>query len=120
MQKDMIMKDTSIAEAKSRFSDLVSRAAAGERFLIRRRGRPMAALISVEELKRLERMSEMARKMALALGQDAELLAQIEAGEAHPIAAAFGLWRDEQDLSGLTEEIYANRRHQGSKDGAAW
>jgi hypothetical protein len=74
-------------------------------------------LIGASELERLERMSQMADQLALALGQDSELLRQIEAGEAHPIMAAFGLWRDQEDLATLSDEIYANRRRQGSRDG---
>jgi prevent-host-death family protein len=40
---------------KSRLAEHLRRAAAeGERFLIERRGKPVAALVSVEDLKRLE------------------------------------------------------------------
>jgi prevent-host-death family protein len=104
-----------IGEAKGRFSELVSRAAGGERFLIQRRERPVAVLISVTELERLERTSQAARRLALALGQSAELLGQIEAGEVHPAMASFGLWRDEDELADLAGEIYANRQSQPSR-----
>ena len=53
-----------------------------------------------------------ANKLALALGQSRELLAQIEAGQAHPVMAAFGLWADDGDFANLTQEIYANRERQ--------
>ena len=44
-----------VAEAKSRFSELLNRAGYGkERFVIRKRGRPVAAIVSVEDLSRLE------------------------------------------------------------------
>jgi len=44
-----------VGDAKKRLSELMSRAAyRGERFLIQRRGRPMAALVSAEDLERLE------------------------------------------------------------------
>lgn len=108
------MEIINITEAKSRFSELISRTAAGERFLIQRRERPMAVLINAAELNRLERTSQAARRLALALGQDAELLEQIEAEEVHPAMAAFGLWRDEPDLSDLVEKVYENRRRQTS------
>ena len=78
------MKTISITEAKRRFSELISRAAAGERFLIQRRKRSMAVLISPAELERLERTSQAARQLAEALGQSADLLAEIGAGEVHP------------------------------------
>jgi prevent-host-death family protein len=48
-------KSVSDADAKSRFSELVNRAAYGkERFLIERRGKPVGAIVSVEDLARLE------------------------------------------------------------------
>ena len=103
------MEAISAAEAKSRFSELISRASAGERFVIRRRERPVAVLISPDELERLERASSAARRLALALGQDKELLARIELKKIHPIMAAFGLWRHEDDLAHLVDEIYASR-----------
>jgi prevent-host-death family protein len=111
------MERISIAEAKSRFSELVSRAAAGERFLIRRRERPAAVLIGPAELERLERGARAAHRLALALGQSAELLGHIEAGEVHPAMAAFGLWRDEVELEELADEIHANRQRQTSRPG---
>lgn len=111
------MRAVNVGEAKSRFSELISRAAGGERFVIRRRGRPVAALIGVSELQRLEKSSAAARKHALPLGQSEDLVAEIDEGEAHPAMAAFGLWQDEDGLEGLTDEIYANRRMQGGSPG---
>jgi hypothetical protein len=51
----------------------------------------------------------------MALGQDVELLKRIEAKEIHPAMAAFGLWRDVDDLAKLSDEIAANRRAQSSR-----
>jgi prevent-host-death family protein len=113
------METINVGEAKSRFSELISRTVAGERFLIQRRERPVAVLISATELEQLERTSQVARRLALALGQDAELLEQIEAEEAHPAMAAFGLWRDEPDLANLADEIYENRQGQTRRAEAA-
>jgi prevent-host-death family protein len=109
------MKIISIAEAKSRFSKLISRTAAGECLLIRQRERPMAVLISSADLERLERTSRAAQRLAMALAQDADLRRQVEAGEVHPAIAAFGLWREEADLETLADEIYANRQRQTSR-----
>jgi prevent-host-death family protein len=111
------MKDVSVAEAKSRFSELISRATAGERFLIRRRSHPVAVLIGSGELDRLERMSQMAHRLALLLGQDAALLKQVEEEKVHPAMAAYGLWRDESDLDALGDEIQTNRQAQVSRPG---
>jgi prevent-host-death family protein len=113
------METINVGEAKSRFSELISRAAAGERFLIRRRERPMAVLLSSVELERLERTSKAAQRLAWALGQDKELLGQIEAEEVHPAMAAYGLWRDEADLETLADEIYANRECQAPRSAVA-
>ena len=109
------MEEINVAEAKSRFSELISRASAGERFVIRRRERPVAVLINPDDLERLERASSAARRLALALGQDKELLARIDRREAHPLMAAFGLWRDEDDLVQLVDEIYAGRNREGTR-----
>jgi antitoxin (DNA-binding transcriptional repressor) of toxin-antitoxin stability system len=102
------MTNINIAEAKSGFSELVSRTAAGERFIIQRRGKAVAALINPTELERLERIASMAHRLALALGQNAEMLHLVEKHEIHPAMAAFGLWANEE-FESLTREIYANR-----------
>ena len=103
------METINVAEAKSRFSELISRAASGERFVIQRRERPVAALIGAAELERLERTSRAARRLALALGQKEIILEKIERNELHPAMSAFGLWRDETDLAALAEEIATER-----------
>ncbi len=108
------MTDISIAEAKSSFSELVSRTAAGERFVIRRRGRVVAALVNPDELERLERNANMAFRLALALGQDSVLLEKVKRGEVHPAMAAFGLW-DADEFANLTDEIYAEREISSSR-----
>ncbi|KQX69368.1 type II toxin-antitoxin system Phd/YefM family antitoxin [Angustibacter sp. Root456] len=49
------MTETSITDAKARLGDLVQRAeTAGERTIITRYGRPVAVLISVDELESIE------------------------------------------------------------------
>ena len=103
------METINVAEAKSRFSELISRAATGERFIIQRRERPVAALIGTAELERLERTSRAARRLALALGQEEGLLEMVERRELHPAMAAFGLWRNEPDLAALANEIADER-----------
>jgi prevent-host-death family protein len=104
------METINISEVKSRFSEYLSRAASGERFVIVRRARPVAALISAGELERLERLAEITRRLAQTLGQSAKLLEEIEAGKVHPAMAAFGLWKDEEDLDDLETQIISNRR----------
>ncbi len=114
------MTSITIARAKSHFDELIGRAARGERIVIRRRDRAVAALISATELEHLEQLSHIARQSARALGQRAELLEQIEAGKLHPAMAAFGLWRDENELDDLAERIYANRKNQTARAEVRW
>jgi prevent-host-death family protein len=108
------MVNINIAEAKSSFSELVSRTAAGERFIIRRRGRAVAALVNPAELERLERSANMAYHLALALGQNEALLEKVKRREAHPAMAAFGLWNNDE-FKNLTNEIYAERESTTSR-----
>jgi prevent-host-death family protein len=103
------METINVAEAKSRFSELISRAASSERFIIQRRERSVAVLIGTAELERLERTSRAARRLALALGQDGAILEKVERRELHPAMSAFGLWQEETDLAALAEEIAAER-----------
>jgi prevent-host-death family protein len=103
------METINVAEAKSRFSELISRAGSGERFIIQRREHPVAALIGAAELEQLERAVRASRRLAQALGQSQHILEKIERRELHPAMAAFGLWRDEADLTSLADEIAADR-----------
>ena len=56
-------------------------------------------------------------RLALALGQDANLLEQIKCGEVHPVMAAFGLWRDDPSLENITEKIYRWRQVASNRPG---
>jgi prevent-host-death family protein len=79
-----------VGEAKKRLSELMSRVVyRGERFLIQRRGRPMAALVSPEDLARLEQ-EPTSPKGAL---------------------AAVGAWADvsDEEMEALVADIYAQR-----------
>ena len=109
------MEHISMSEAKSRFSEYLSRAASGERFVILRRQRPLAAIIGAGELARLERFAVITRRLAHSLGQSKKLLNSIEAGTTNPAMAAFGLWKDEADLADLEEEIKERRQSPTSR-----
>jgi len=55
------MGTVSVAEARKKFSDLMARVAyAGERIVVERRGKPMMAWISIEDLQRLEELEQQA------------------------------------------------------------
>lgn len=95
------METINVADAKSRFSELISRAASGERFIIQRRERPVAALIGTAEQERLERTSHAARRLALELGQGEAIPEKVERRELHPAfwaaqSAARAGWRGDQ------------------------
>jgi prevent-host-death family protein len=86
------VKKVSVAEAKAQFSALTARVAyGGEQFVIERRGKPMAALVSMEDLERLERKRASSQpRGALAL---------------------IGAWNDVDDaeIDAMVEEIYSRR-----------
>jgi prevent-host-death family protein len=71
------MTTTSISELKSALSEFLNRAAyGGERIIVSSRGKPKAAVISIEDLRRLEELED-----ALAAH---EALEAYEAGETTP------------------------------------
>jgi prevent-host-death family protein len=109
------MENISMSEAKSRFSEFLSRASSGERFVILRRERPLAAIIGAGELARLERSAEIARRLAQTLGQSRKILESIETGKTHPAMAAYGLWKDEDDLADLEETVKKHRGRPSSR-----
>jgi prevent-host-death family protein len=89
-------KTVSAAQAKARFSDLIAQVAfGGERFVIERRGKPVAALISIKDLKRLEEAHD---------------------SKARPLGALalVGAWGDveEADLESVIASIYAERERE--------
>jgi antitoxin (DNA-binding transcriptional repressor) of toxin-antitoxin stability system len=83
-----------VAEAKRRFSELIDRVDAGERFVVSRRGRPAVVLAppTPESLR----------------GTD---------GRPIGLAAVAGALADWEDLDDAVQEIYAARSH--SRDRAA-
>jgi len=88
-------RKVSVAEAKRDFSELMSRVAfRGERFLIERRGKSMAALVSVEDLHKIETNSDQLGKRGL--------------------LAAVGAWEDFPGLDRMVEKLYLARER--SKD----
>jgi prevent-host-death family protein len=83
-----------VTEAKAHLSELMARVGyGGERFVIERRGRPLAALVRVEDLERLE--AEGREVSSRSLGA----------------LALVGAWGEVQDrdLDTLLEEVYAER-----------
>lgn len=83
------------AEIKAHLSELVNRVAfSRERLIVMRRGKPVAALISLEDLRRLETLEA----------------STVHADESqHPVMQAFGGWANWGNLDELVAEIYAER-----------
>ena len=83
-------------EIKARLSEIIGRIRFGdERVIVLRRGRPVAALVSIHDLRRLEAAE------AAESGDNSD--------DGHPIMRAFGGWADRTDIDDLLVEIYANR-----------
>ena len=88
-----MVKKTSAAQAKAQFSALMAEVAhGGKRVVIERRGKPLAALVSVTDLERLEEEQATSARPRGAL-------------------ALVGAWRavDEQKLVALIAGIYESR-----------
>src|SRR5690349_19789964 len=82
-----------VTEAKSRSSELLSRAAyGGERILIRKRGKPVAAIVSAEHLGRS--MDE----------------TQADAKTGRGLIAAVGLMADVPEWEAFMREVYRSRQ----------
>ena len=88
-------KAVSVAQAKRDFSELMMRVAMqGERFIIERRGKPMAALVSLQEIQNLKFRPEVKSRRG--------------------ILAAIGAWEDFPHLEQFTVNVYTLRKK--SKD----
>ena len=87
-------KSFSTADIKARLSEMISKVVYGhERLIVLRRGKPVAALVSLHDLRRLEELDGAAFKKP----------------DVHPIMRAFGGWADRDDLDTLEREIYEER-----------
>ena len=93
----MIEREAPVAEVKARLSEYVSLSASrGDRIVITRRGRPVAALISLEDL---------------------QILSQAEKRKG--LSELMGKWKDFEDIAGSVERIYQARRNDGYRDVSA-
>ena len=88
-------KRVSTAEAKAHFAALVAEAASGERVIIEKRGKPVAALVSLKDLVNFGK-----EPPAILTGQEPKGLLDL-----------LGVWADIPDevIDKLVEDIYAQR-----------
>ena len=94
-----MVKRVSAAQAKAQLSALSAEVAyGGQRVVIERRGRPLAALVSMADLE--------------FLGQD-----RAASARPHGALALAGAWRevDDEDLEALIEDIYAGRENDAGR-----
>jgi prevent-host-death family protein len=92
-------KRVSAAQAKSNFATLVAEVAFGGQYvIIERRGKPLAALVSLADLERLEQEHATAARPTGAL-------------------ALVGAWRDvpDEELEALVSDIYAARERDNGR-----
>jgi prevent-host-death family protein len=90
-------KRVSTAQAKAHLSELLAQVAyAGERVLIERRGKAMAALVCVDDLAQLDRNADSCRNVPRPQGA----------------LALAGAWRDvpEAELDALVADVFAARQ----------
>jgi prevent-host-death family protein len=54
-----VFNKTSVADARKKFADIISRVAYGkESFVLTRRGQPLAAIVSIDDLRLLQEIEE--------------------------------------------------------------
>jgi prevent-host-death family protein len=93
----VVVKKVRVTEAKAHLSALMARAGyAGERYLIERRGKPLAALVGVEDLERLEAEGGGGSPRSRPRG-------------ALAMVGAWGEFVEDEEIDGMLEEIYAAR-----------
>jgi len=90
----MIEREAPVAEVKARLSEYVSLSASrGDRIVITRRGKPVAALVSLQDLQTLS-----------------------QAEKRKGLSELMGRWKDFEDIGGSVERIYQARRNDGYRD----
>jgi prevent-host-death family protein len=83
-------KKIGVAEVKKQFSAVISEVSLkGEQFIIERKGKPMAAMVSVKDLERMESPKRREKRKGL--------------------LAAIGAWEEFDDLEKMVMSVYAGR-----------
>jgi len=87
-------KVVSVAEVKSHFSEYVSKVAyTGEKFLITKRGKPLVALVSIEDLKNIKADEE-------------------EKG----LSEIIGKWENFEEIEDNINKVYSSRKEDRGRD----
>ncbi len=99
----VVVKKVRVTEAKAHLSALMARAGyAGERYLIERRGKPLAALVGVEDLERLE-------------AERGGLHSRSRPRGALALVGAWGEFVEDGEIDTMLEEIYAARERDSGR-----
>lgn len=86
-----------VSEAKAKLSELMARAGyGGERFLIERRGRPLAALVGVGDLDLLEK-------------KRGEVESSVRPRGALALVGAWGDLMEDEEIDAMLEDVYSAR-----------
>ena len=97
-----MLSSISTVEIKTHLSSWLNRVAfKKERLVVLRRGKPVAALVSLEDLRRLEALDARPDETT---------------ATSHPIMRAFGGWADRDDVDDIVAEIYADRQAAAGRD----
>jgi prevent-host-death family protein len=84
-----------VAEIKKNFSEVMSRISqSGEQFIIKKKGKPMAAMVGIKDLELIDTFAKKGKKKGL--------------------LAAIGAWEDFEGLDNVIKDIYKKRKR--SKD----
>lgn len=87
-------KVVSIAEAKSHFSEYISKVAyAGEKYLITKRGKPLVALVPIQDFKNIKS------------GKEEKGLSEI-----------IGKWKNFEEIEDNINKIYSSRKEDKGRD----
>jgi prevent-host-death family protein len=87
-------KVVSIAEAKSHFSEYISKVAyAGEKYLIAKRGKPLVALVPIEDLKNIK------------INEEKKRLSEI-----------IGKWENFEEIEDDINEVYSSRKEDKGRN----
>ena len=87
-------KVVSVAEAKSHFSEYVSKVAyTGEKFVITKRGKPLVALVSIEDLENIK------------VKEEAKRLSEI-----------IGKWENFEEIENNINKAYSSRKEDRARD----
>jgi len=87
-------KVVSIAEAKSHFSEYISKVAyAGEKYLITKRGKPLVALVPIQDLENIK------------AGKEEKGLSEI-----------IGKWENFEEIEDNINKIYSSRKEDKGRD----